>query len=431
MPFEWRSYASLSKISMGCCYTKRPCSPSNTRLEDFSLVRSIGKGAFGKVCIVYNKAMKKHYALKYMSKRRLVCKNHNVLRELEILKELSHTFIVNLYFTFQDESYIFMVSDLLLGGDLEYHLKNGKFSEPRLKLYICEIALAIDYLQQHQIMHRDIKPANLLLDEKGHVHLTDFNLATKLEPNSLATSFSGTKPYMAPEILGTHLGVINGYGLWVDFWSLGITFFECLRGRQPYDFSGNTTPNQMLAMIMNEAYLIPANWCSDLVSFIKCLLHIDIDKRITSFDAFKAHRYMQRMDFDAILSRQISPIFVPKQRLNCDLAFELEERIVESSPLHKHYRRKQHKKHACNSSSAVASAETATQSSHNVLLDDAIQDLSNSFVEYNRFLAARQNTLVSEQPTNCSQTSSSNLPDKNCPASKSNKQLLKKTRSVR
>lgn len=110
-----------------------------------------------------------------------------------------------------------MISDLLLGGDLYYHLQNdGKFSEVRVKLYACEIALAIDYLQTRQIIHRDIKPANLLLDNQGHVHLTDFNLATKLEPNSLATAFCGTKPQMAPEILATYLGVINGYGLWVS-----------------------------------------------------------------------------------------------------------------------------------------------------------------------------------------------------------------------
>jgi serine/threonine kinase 32 len=197
-----------------------------------------------------------------------------------------------------------MVSDLLLGGDLHYHLQNGgKFSEVRVKLYACEIGLAIDYLQSRNIMHRDIKPANLLLDNQGHVCLTDFNLATKLEPNSLATAFCGTKPQMAPEILATHLGVINGYGLWVDFWSLGVTFFELLRGRQPFDFSANSTPNQMLSLIMSEAYLIPSHWPSDLVSFVKALLHIDIDKRITNFEAFKTHRYMERMNFEAILNR--------------------------------------------------------------------------------------------------------------------------------
>lgn len=84
-----------------------------------------------------------------------------------------------------------MISDLLLGGDLRFHLNDGKFSEARVKLYICELALALDYLQSKRIIHRDIKPDNILLDVSGHAYLSDFNLATKLEPNTLATSFSG------------------------------------------------------------------------------------------------------------------------------------------------------------------------------------------------------------------------------------------------
>lgn len=85
-----------------------------------------------------------------------------------------------------------MVSDLLLGGDLRYHLnEQARFSETRTKLYICEIALALDYLHSRRIAHRDVKPENILLDDQGHAHLTDFNLATKLGYNELATSFTG------------------------------------------------------------------------------------------------------------------------------------------------------------------------------------------------------------------------------------------------
>lgn len=93
-----------------------------------------------------------------------------------------------------------MVSDLLLGGDLRYHLnEQGRFSETRIKLYICEIALAIDYLHSRRIVHRDVKPENILLDDQGHAHLTDFNLATKLGYNELATSFTGIKKFKNDE----------------------------------------------------------------------------------------------------------------------------------------------------------------------------------------------------------------------------------------
>jgi serine/threonine kinase 32 len=103
--------------------------------------------------------MKKHYGLKYMSKKRLVCKSvaFNVLREIQMLQEISHTFIVNLWYTFQDQTYVYMISDLLLGGDLRFHLNQGRFSEARVKFYVCEIALALDYLHIRRIVHRDLK----------------------------------------------------------------------------------------------------------------------------------------------------------------------------------------------------------------------------------------------------------------------------------
>lgn len=97
------------------------------------------------------------FAMKYMNKSMCVKKDsvQNVFREVEILMTLDHPFLVNLWFTFQDEEDMFMVVDLLLGGDLRYHIQqNVKFDEMRVKLYICEIALALDYLRKKHILHR-------------------------------------------------------------------------------------------------------------------------------------------------------------------------------------------------------------------------------------------------------------------------------------
>ena len=83
------------------------------------------------------------------------------------------------------------------GGDLSYHLeKEGRFQVPRVRLYIAELALALEYLRSRNILHRDVKPANMLLDSQGHVHLTDFNVACVIKPHSHITSVTGTKPYM-------------------------------------------------------------------------------------------------------------------------------------------------------------------------------------------------------------------------------------------
>ncbi|XP_073676342.1 serine/threonine-protein kinase 32B-like [Garra rufa] len=138
--------------------------------DHFQILRAIGKGSFGKVCIVQKRDSRKMYAMKYMNKQKCIERDEvrNVLRELQVMQRLQHPFLVNLWFSFQDEEDLFMVVDLLLGGDLRFHLQqNVHFKERTIQLYICELALALDYLQRSHIIHRDIKPDNILLDEHG------------------------------------------------------------------------------------------------------------------------------------------------------------------------------------------------------------------------------------------------------------------------
>ncbi|XP_046512852.1 serine/threonine-protein kinase 32B isoform X2 [Equus quagga] len=201
--------------------------------DHFQILRAIGKGSFGKVCIVQKRDTKKMYAMKYMNKQKCIERDEvrNVFRELQIMQGLEHPFLVNLWYSFQDEEDMFMVVDLLLGGDLRYHLQqNVHFTEGAVKLYICELALALEYLQRYHIIHRDIKPDNILLDEHGHVHITDFNIATIVKGTEKASSMAGTKPYMAPEVFQVYVDGGPGYSYPVDWWSLGVTAYELLRG---------------------------------------------------------------------------------------------------------------------------------------------------------------------------------------------------------
>ncbi|KAM7320232.1 hypothetical protein ACRRTK_020675 [Alexandromys fortis] len=125
--------------------------------DHFEILRAIGKGSFGKVCIVQKNDTKKMYAMKYMNKQKCVERNEvrNVFKELQIMQGLEHPFLVNLWYSFQDEEDMFMVVDLLLGGDLRYHLQqNVHFQEDTVKLFICELAMALDYLQSQRIIHR-------------------------------------------------------------------------------------------------------------------------------------------------------------------------------------------------------------------------------------------------------------------------------------
>jgi serine/threonine kinase 32 len=114
---------------------------------------------FFQVCIVQKKDSKQMFAMKYMNKHQCMERDalKNVLREVEILTRLEHPFLVNIWFSFQDEEDLFMVTDLLLGGDLRYHIQQEvNFSEDAVKLMVAELALALDYLQSKRIIHRSV-----------------------------------------------------------------------------------------------------------------------------------------------------------------------------------------------------------------------------------------------------------------------------------
>ncbi|XP_019594691.1 serine/threonine-protein kinase 32A isoform X3 [Rhinolophus sinicus] len=309
----------------------------DVNFDHFEILRAIGKGSFGKVCIVQKNDTKKMYAMKYMNKQKCVERNEvrNVFKELQIMQGLEHPFLVNLWYSFQDEEDMFMVVDLLLGGDLRYHLQqNVRFQEVTVKLFICELAMALDYLQSQRIIHRDMKPDNILLDEHGHVHITDFNIAALLPRETSITTMAGTKPYMAPEMFNSRREA--GYSFAVDWWSLGVTAYELLRGR---------------------------------------LLEPNPDQRFSHLSDVQNFPYMNDTNWDAVLQKRLIPGFIPnKGRLNCDPTFELEEMILEAKPLHKKKKRlakKEKEMRKCDSPQTC-------------LLQEHLESVQKEFIIFNR-----------------------------------------------
>uniref|UniRef100_A0A8C5NM94 Serine/threonine kinase 32A n=1 Tax=Junco hyemalis TaxID=40217 RepID=A0A8C5NM94_JUNHY len=251
------------------------------------------------------------YAMKYMNKQKCVERNEvrNVFKELQIMQGLEHPFLVNLWYSFQDEEDMFMVVDLLLGGDLRYHLQqNVRFQEATVKLFICELVLALDYLQSRHIIHRDIKPDNILLDERA------------------PEMFSSTKP--------------TSYSFAVDWWSLGVTAYELLRTRRPYHIRSSASPGDIARVLRTAAVAFPAAWSPGMVGLIRKLLELNPEKRFSQLKDIQSFPYLSDVNWDAVLQKRILPEFIPvKGRLNCDPAFELEEMILESKPLHKKKKR--------------------------------------------------------------------------------------------
>ncbi|KAL5282789.1 MASTL family protein [Megaselia abdita] len=172
----------LDKINI--LTTKRYNKESPTKLptiRDFVIIKPISRGAYGKVFLGYKQNdSDKLFAVKVMRKSDMINKNmvSQVITERNALALSRSPFCVNLYYSLQSVSYIYLVMEYMVGGDLKSLLTMyGFFDEISARFYVAEITLALQYLHQHGIVHRDIKPDNMLISATGHVKLTDFGLS--------------------------------------------------------------------------------------------------------------------------------------------------------------------------------------------------------------------------------------------------------------
>ena len=118
--------------------------------------------------------------MKEMAKARILTKRSvdSVINERIILSELKHSFVVNMYYAYQDRENLYVCMDFMSGGDLRYHInKRKRFTEEQTKFFIACLLNAFDYFHKRNIIHRDIKPENIVLDENGYLRITDFGIA--------------------------------------------------------------------------------------------------------------------------------------------------------------------------------------------------------------------------------------------------------------
>ncbi|KAJ7583388.1 kinase-like domain-containing protein [Mycena floridula] len=321
-----------------CCRPTPIDFDSEVNLFHFSLLRCVGKGAFGKVRVVQHKQTNDLYALKYINKGKCVKMKAvpNVIQERRLLEEVDHPFIVNMRYAFQDDENCFFVLDLMLGGDLRFHLERlGCLSEDVVRFYVAQLSSAVAFLHDNNIMHRDIKPDNILLDEKGNAHLTDFNIAVHYGERRL-TGVAGSMAYMAPEILAK-----RGYTCHIDWWSLGVCSYELIFGRRP--FRGRTNTDLTYSISKD-----PLRWPEDAekkcsragMLVLKGLLDRDTSKRFgckpngEGYQELRRHPWLKSIDWDLLEAKELPPPFVPDgKKANFDASHELEELLLEDNPL--------------------------------------------------------------------------------------------------
>ncbi|XP_071504497.1 serine/threonine-protein kinase greatwall-like [Diadema antillarum] len=150
------------------------------KIEEFTMIKPISRGAFGKVYLAQRVGRDKLYAIKAMKKSEMVNKNmaDQVTTERDALALSKSPFIVHLYYSIQTAQYIYLVMEYLIGGDVKSLLHVcGYFDENTALIYTAEVVLALEYLHKHGIIHRDLKPDNMLISNEGHIKLTDFGLS--------------------------------------------------------------------------------------------------------------------------------------------------------------------------------------------------------------------------------------------------------------
>lgn len=290
-------------------------------LDDFEIIRVLGKGSFGKVLLVIRKKDNQIFAMKVLKKSGMTERNRrHAEAERAILASTSHPFISSLRFAFQTPQRLYLGMDFLSGGDLHYHLSREKvFPERKACFYAAEITLALSHLHQNNIIYRDVKPENCMMADDGHVRLVDFGLSKQDVSSPLgARTVVGTPNYVAPEVLTAETpGFDEGYGKAADWWSLGVMIFEMLSGRAPF-YDRNR--RKMFWNILHKELRIPANLSPQAQGLIRGLLRRDPSVRFGAWQSppqeIIQHPFFAHIDWQKLLRKEIEPPWMPESLLD-------------------------------------------------------------------------------------------------------------------
>jgi serine/threonine kinase 38 len=313
--------------------------------EDFEPLTIIGRGAFGEVRLVRDKSNGCVYAMKKLKKTEMVRRGQvdHVKAERNLLAEVHDEAVVKLFYSFQDEEFLYLVMEYLPGGDMMTLLmRRDTLTEEETRFYIAQTILALERVHAANFIHRDIKPDNLLLDRDGHMKLSDFGLCKPVdgeilrslpsvaeedleeETNGdgnddgddaaakrarqlknwhqnrrrLAYSTVGTPDYIAPEVL-----LKKGYGLECDFWSVGAIMYEMLVGYPPfYSDEPMTTCRKIVHWRHHLRFPNEVPLSVDARDLIERLL-CDVDARLGSnggASEIKHHPFFAGLDWDSL-----------------------------------------------------------------------------------------------------------------------------------
>uniref|UniRef100_A0A0K0FEB8 G protein-coupled receptor kinase n=1 Tax=Strongyloides venezuelensis TaxID=75913 RepID=A0A0K0FEB8_STRVS len=303
-------------------------------MNDFSVHRIIGRGGFGEVYGCRKADTGKMYAMKCLDKKRIKLKQGETLALNErIMLSLVSTgqdcpFIVCMTYAFQTSDKLCFILDLMNGGDLHYHLsQHGVFSEDEVRFYAAEIILGLEHMHSRSVVYRDLKPANILLDENGHVKISDLGLACDFSKKKPHASV-GTHGYLGPEVLAKGVA----YDSSADWFSFGCTLYKLLKGHSPFrqhQKNNKQDKNEVDRITMTQDIELPdQGFTPDCRDLLEGLLKRNVDERLgcKGKGAFelKTHPFFKDIDWQVVFLRRLTPPLIPPRgEVNAADAFDI------------------------------------------------------------------------------------------------------------
>ena len=300
-------------------------SKSGLGIDDFELIRCIGKGNFGKVMLAKYKTGNDsaYYAIK-MLKKQSILENEEFesliteKRIFELATEAQNPFLVHLQATFQDEFRIYFVMEFVSGGDLMFHIQNREFSLKDCKFYAAQIILALQFLHSKGVLYRDLKLDHILLTKNGNMKLADYGLSKcDMSSESKTRTFCGTAELMAPELL-----LELSYGFAVDFWSFGVLLYQLLENQSP--FRGRND-KEIFQSILKGKFTFSNETDKQGKSLITKLLVLKPNERLgvsnnEGWTAIMNHPFFSEIDWDAMKGLNVPVPFLPNVKTPEDVS---------------------------------------------------------------------------------------------------------------
>ena len=298
-------------------------------LDALNRERILGEGQFAEVWLVTTTEdlgedasfLGNKFAMKIQNKddpNRQDCLE-TIFREISVLEEMDHPFIVDLFHTYEDEEFMYMLTEAVSGGELwsvihqedeEGNWHSG-LTEDHAKFYGLIIADTVAYMHRKTMVFRDLKPENVLVDQDGYPIIVDFGFA-KHCPDKTYT-FCGTPNYVSPEIV-----MNRGHGFGADHWALGILIYEMTTGENPFYVDGMDNMTMFQSIVQEEYYPLPDSKSPELKSLIDGLLEKEPAERLGVLAGGEkdiiTHPWFDGLDLVQLRDKAVEAPYIPPQK---------------------------------------------------------------------------------------------------------------------